>query len=69
MPPPANDFKAKPVVANKVFKLGTLNVHIGQGKGELANSVAIADKNGSILMKKEDAIKIANYLIRVLGKV
>jgi len=65
MPPPADDMNRRPVVASKSVKIGDFGVMIGKN-----DSVNLQFKGGAnATIQREDAVKLANYLIRVLGKV
>lgn len=61
-----DDFKSKPVKAYRTPIIGGVKVDVGDMVGliDMSNS-----SRKSLFFKKEDAIKLANYLIRVLGKV
>lgn len=66
MPPPASDFKRKPIKKPGVaIRVGGARVSYRRD-----GKIAIADESGNQAhLSEEDAIKVANYIIRLSGKV
>ena len=65
MPPPANDFKAKTKKPGVPIRVGGARVAYKED-----GTVVIANEQGKqVAISEEDAVKVANYIIRLSGKV
>jgi len=65
MPPPANDFEAKTKKPKVPIRVGGARVAYKED-----GTVVIANEQGKqVAISEEDAVKVANYIIRLSGKV
>jgi hypothetical protein len=65
MPPPASDFKAKTEKPRVPIRVGGARVLYKED-----GTVVIANEKGKqVAISEEDAVKVANYIIRLSGKI